>query len=224
MDSSITLKVICGLVILLLIIRLLGKKELSQFTPFDFVYLLVIGGFLEESVYDKKVSVWEVLYTIILWAILIFIIEMIVRKFDKLKPIIKGEPSIIVNDGELNIKALRKNKLESEQLRTMLRQQGVFSIKELKYAILETNGQLSVMTNEDQSPVTAKMLNLHPSKATLSHLLIDEGKIKEKTLTSIKKDKKWLMEQLKEEGFSNCQEIYYAEWSKEHGFTIKTNP
>lgn len=223
MDTSITVKVISGLMILLLIIRLLGKKELSQFTPFDFVYLLVIGGFLEESVYDEKVSVWEVLYTIILWAILIYFIEAIVRKFDKIKPIIKGEPAIIINDGELNIKELKRNKLESEQLRTMLRQQGIFSIKELKFAILEPNGQLSIMKNEAYSPVTAEMLHLHPAKSSLSHLLIDEGRIKEKNLKFIDKDREWLISQLNKEGYRDIQEIFYAEWSEESGFTIKTN-
>ncbi|MBP1915016.1 DUF421 domain-containing protein [Lederbergia galactosidilytica] len=223
MDTSITVKVISGLIILLLIIRLLGKKELSQFTPFDFVYLLVIGGFLEESVYDEKVSVWEVLYTIILWAILIYFIETIVRKFDKMKPIIKGEPAIIVNDGELDIKELKRNKLESEQLRTMLRQQGIFSIKELKFAILEPNGHLSVLKNENYSPVTAEMLHLHPNKSSLSHLLVDEGKIKEKTLKLIGKNKEWLMNQLNNEGYENIKEIFYAEWSEVNGFTIKAN-
>ncbi|AXI08023.1 hypothetical protein CUC15_03075 [Oceanobacillus zhaokaii] len=219
METTITLKIIVGLIALLLVIRLLGKKELSQITPFDFVYLLVLGGLLEESVYDDLVSVWDVLYAIALWAILIFIIEMIVRKFEKIRPVLKGEPSIIVTDGELDVKELKKNKLESEQLRTMLRQQGIFSLKEVKYAILEPSGQLSIMKSE--SPVTAEMLSIETKDTSLSYLLIDEGKIERKTLESIGKDEEWLRAQLYEEGYKDLSKIYYAEWSNMYGFVVR---
>src|SRR5690606_27455585 len=105
METSITVKIICGLLALLAIIRLLGKKELSQITPFDFVYLLILGGLVEESVYDDKVTVWQVLYSVTLWAVLIYSIEKIVQRFDKTRPVIKGEPTIIINEGELDIDA-----------------------------------------------------------------------------------------------------------------------
>ncbi|WP_087974635.1 DUF421 domain-containing protein [Oceanobacillus rekensis] len=223
MDTSITIKVVIGLLGLLVVIRLLGKKELSQLTPFDFVYMLVLGGLVEDTIYDDLVTVWEMLYAVALWAVLIFIIELIVRKFDKLRPIIKGEPSIIINDGVLDVKQLKKNKLESEQLRTMLRQQGIFSIKDVKFAILEPSGQLSIMEADSSTPVTAEMLNIDPGESTLSHLLVDEGRIEKKVLQSIGKDEKWLIDRLNKEGYSNVRQIYYAEWSKENGFVVKIN-
>ena len=221
LDTSITLKVVIGLLGLLVVIRLLGKKELSQLTPFDFVYMLVLGGLVEETVYDDLVTVWEMLYAVALWSVLIFIIELIVRKFDKLRPIIKGEPSIIINDGVLDLKQLKKNKLESEQLRTMLRQQGIFSLKQVKFAILEPSGQLSVMETDASSTVTAGMLNIDPGESTLSHLLVDEGRIEKKELQLIGKDENWLIEQLKKEGYSDIRQIYYAEWSKVNGFVVR---
>lgn len=221
MDTSITLKVVIGLLGLLVVIRLLGKKELSQLTPFDFVYMLVLGGLVEETVYDDLVTVWEMLYAVALWSVLIFLIELIVRKFEKLRPIIKGEPSIIINDGVLDLKQLKKNKLESEQLRTMLRQQGIFSLKQVKFAILEPSGQLSVMETDASATVTAGMLNIDPGESTLSYLLVDEGKIEKKELQLIGKDENWLIEQLKKEGYSDIRKIYYAEWSKENGFVVR---
>lgn len=221
MATSITVKIVVGLLALLIVVRLLGKKELSQITPFDFVYLLVLGGLLEESVYDDLVSIWEVLYTIALWGILIYLIEQIVRKFDKTRTLIKGEPSVIINDGELDIKMLKKNKLESEQLRTMLRQQGIFSINEVKYAILEPSGQLSVLKNEQESTVTPEMLSIRAKKASLHHLLVDEGKIEKKALKYIGKNEDWLRAKLSEKGYNDLSKIYYAEWSKVDGFTVK---
>ncbi|MEK3905833.1 DUF421 domain-containing protein [Oceanobacillus sp. FSL K6-0127] len=215
------MKVICGLLALLLVVRLLGKKELSQITPFDLVYLLVLGGLLEESIYDDLVTVWQVLYAIGLWAALIYIIELIVRRFDRMRTVIKGEPSIIIKDGELDVKTLKKNKLESEQLRTMLRQQGIFSLQEVKYAVLEPSGQLSVLKNELSSPVTAEMLSIKPKKATLTHLLVDEGRIEKKALKNIQKDERWLRAQLAEKGYKDLSKIYYAEWSSVNGIVVR---
>ncbi|MBR3119884.1 MAG: DUF421 domain-containing protein [Oceanobacillus sp.] len=221
METSISIKVICGLLALLLVVRLLGKKELSQITPFDLVYLLVLGGLLEESIYDDLVTVWQVLYAIGLWAVLIYIIELIVRRFDRMRTVIKGEPSIIIKDGELDVKTLKKNKLESEQLRTMLRQQGIFSLQEVKYAVLEPSGQLSVLKNELSSPVTAEMLSIKPKKATLTHLLVDEGRIEKKALKNIQKDERWLRAQLAEKGYKDLSKIYYAEWSSVNGIVVR---
>lgn len=221
MTTSMTFKLIAGLLALLVVIRLLGKKELSQITPLDFVYILVLGGLLEESVYDDQVAVWQVLYAIVLWTVLIYSIEKVVQRFDKMRPVIKGEPTVIIHDGELDIKALKKNDLESEQLRTMLRQKDIFSINEVKYAILEPSGQLSVLTQEKTSPVTAEMLSIQPKETDLSHLVIDEGKVEYKTLKYINKSGEWLRKELAKLGYEDANNIYYAEWSRTDGLTIR---
>lgn len=221
MATSITVKIIIGLLALLFVVRLLGKKELAQITPLDFVYLLILGGLLEDAVYDDMVSIWQVLYTIGLWAILIYIVELIVRRFDKTRTLIKGKPSVIINDGELDTKVLKENKLESEQLRTMLRQQGIFSIKEVKYGILESSGQLSVMRNEQTSAVTAEMLSITPHEEALSHLLVDEGRIQKQALKFINKDEQWLLSLLAEKGYQDINKIYYAEWSEADGLILR---
>jgi len=219
--TSITLKVIVGLIALLVVIRLLGKKELSQLTPFDFVYILVLGGLVEETIYDDLVTVWDLLYAVFLWAILIYLIELIVRKFDWVRPIIKGKPAIIINDGKIDQKQLKKNKLEFEQIRTMLRQQGFFSIKEVKYAILEPSGQLSVMESDLSAPVTADMLNIDTGDSEFSYLVIDEGRIEKRILQSIGKDEDWLLEQLKEQGYDEVSDILYGEWSEAFGLVVR---
>ncbi|WP_058306217.1 DUF421 domain-containing protein [Gracilibacillus massiliensis] len=220
MDTTITIKIIAGFIALLIVLRIMGKKELSQITPVDFVYLLVLGGLMENAVYDKSVSIWQVLYSLGLWSVLIFILELLVRNFEWLRPIIKGSPSIIVNDGVLNIKNLKKNKLESEQLRSMLRLQGIFSIKEVKYAILEPNGDLSVMEYEKEQPVTADMLHIEPKEASLTHLVVDEGEIQNNVLTEINKSEEWLKEMLEEYGHHSIKDIYYAEWSESEGLIV----
>lgn len=208
MITAITIKIIAGFIALMVVIRFIGKKELTEVTPFDFVFIVILGGTLEEGVYDEKVKIWDVLYTIGLWTALYLLTDFLVRKFEKLRPIIKGEPSFLVNNGRLNIEELEKNKMESEQLRSLLRMQGVFSVNEVKYALLEPGGQISILKKD--------------TGGVLTHLLIDEGSIEERVLEQIGKDKQWIIHQLKEEGYEDIKQIYYAEWSEENGFYVQT--
>ncbi|MGN8648027.1 DUF421 domain-containing protein [Gracilibacillus sp. HCP3S3_G5_1] len=222
MDATITTKILIGFLVLMIVLRVMGKKELTQITPVDFVYLLVLGGLMENAVYDDTISIWEVIYAVALWSLLIYIFELLVRNFEWLRPIVKGQATIIIENGVLNIQNLRKNKLESEQLRSMLRLQGIFSIKDVKYAILEPSGDLSVMEKEQESVVTPKMLKIKPEEQTLSYLVIDEGEIEQSTLDSLKKDEKWLRDLLKKSGYETISNIYYAEWSESDGLTVNS--
>lgn len=213
MITAITIKIIAGFIALMVVIRFIGKKELAEVTPFDFVFIVILGGTLEEGVYDEKVRVWDVLYTIGLWTALYLLTDFLVRNFERLRPIIKGEPSFLVNNGLLDINELKKNKIESEQLRSLLRMQGVFSISEVKYVLLEPGGQISILK---------KNLSDEDTGGVLTHLLIDEGQIEERILAQIGKDKQWIIHQLKEEGYEDINKIYYAEWSEENGLYVQT--
>ncbi|MBT2688890.1 DUF421 domain-containing protein [Bacillus sp. ISL-47] len=222
MYLSITIKMVVGLVSLLTVTRLLGKKELSQVTPFDFVYAVVLGGIIEETIYDDKVTPLEVAYSALLWGGLIYIIEILAKKKNFFRSILKGSESIIVKNGKLNVKEMQKNHLEMEQLRTMLRQKGIFSMNEVKYAYLETNGGLSVMRYRKEDPVTPGMMEMEVEDKEPSILLIDEGEVVESGLKMVGKDGGWLKESIRKEGFNVIKEIFCAEWSEEEGFYIVT--
>ncbi|MER2173716.1 MAG: YetF domain-containing protein [Carnobacterium sp.] len=209
MFLQIASKLIVGLIGLLLVARLLGKKTLSEITPFDLIYTLVLGGILEESIYDDKVNALHFLFAVALWGIMIYFLESVVQKKDKLNTFIKGTPSVLIYEGELNLLEIKNNHIEMEQLRSMLRSQNCFSLRTVKYAVLEIGGSISVMNKSEEDE-------------EFSYLLVDESVIEIKTLQSIGKDKKWLIENLKEEGYQNLEEIVYAEWSPKQGLYVKT--
>src|SRR5690625_1144148 len=131
MYLMIALKLMIGLITLMVIIRVLGKKEMAKITPLDFVYLLILGGILEESIYDEQVTFAHLMFALTIWAVAIYLFEKIMQKFDTIRVVVMGNPSIIIQDGKLDIKALKKSKLDIEQLRTLLRQEGIFSFKEV---------------------------------------------------------------------------------------------
>ncbi|SIB78775.1 Protein of uncharacterised function (DUF421) [Mycobacteroides abscessus subsp. abscessus] len=111
--------------------------------------------------------------------------------------------------------------MELEQLLSMLRGKGVFSLRDVKYAILETGGTLSVMKNADAEPPTAKMMDIKPPSKEISILLIDEGAIEKENLNFAGKTTDWLLSEIEKLGYERAEDIYYAEWNKEDGFYIK---
>ncbi|MDN5371986.1 MAG: hypothetical protein PWR19_1032 [Carnobacterium sp.] len=209
MFLQIASKLVIGLIGLLLVTRLLGKKTLSEITPFDLIYTLVLGGILEESLYDDKINALHFLFAVALWGIMIYFLESVVQKKDKINTFIKGTPSVLIYDGELNLLEIKNNHIEMEQLRSMLRSQNCFSLRTVKYAVLEIGGSISVMNKSEEDE-------------EFSYLLVDEKVIEMNTLQSIGKDKKWLIESLKEKGYPNLEEIVYAEWSSKQGLYVKT--
>lgn len=140
----ISFKLIMGFTILLIVSRLLGKKELHQYTPMDFIFVILLSGLLEETVYHHDTPWYEFILAIVVWCLLTVIVEKTVQRFEGLRPVVKGQPIFLIKKGVIDDDALRKANLEYEQLRHALRSKGVFSLFEVDYAVLETNGEINV--------------------------------------------------------------------------------
>jgi uncharacterized membrane protein YcaP (DUF421 family) len=153
MYFMIAVKLVIGLAALIIVTRLLGKKEMSQVTPFDFVYAVVLGGLVEENLFKKSFStIWEMLFGIGVWGLLIFVVEKTTQKSDNLRPILKGQAEPLVKNGEIQIENLNNAELEMEQLKSLLRLKGVFSMNDVKDVILETSGNISVLLKPQAQP------------------------------------------------------------------------
>jgi uncharacterized membrane protein YcaP (DUF421 family) len=220
----LALKLVIGLAALIIVTRLLGKKEMSQVTPFDFVYAVVLGGLVEENLFKKSPSsIWEMLFGIAVWGLLIFIVEKSTQKSDKLRPILKGQANPLVKNGEIQIDNLRKAELEMEQLKSLLRLKGVFSMNDVKDVLLETSGSISVLLKPEAQTATYAGLDVKAPRSDMAEIVMDEGKPVKLGLERIGKDEEWLYQKLKEEGIHKAEDIYFAEWSESDGFYIQQN-
>ncbi|GKV57450.1 DUF421 domain-containing protein [Sporosarcina sp. NCCP-2222] len=215
------LKLVTGLIAFMIVIRALGKKHLAEMTPYDMIYLLMFGGILEETLYNPKISIWQFLFSLGVWVAAIYVIEKLVTKSNKVRALLKGEPDHLIVDGEINLHLMNKNQLEMEQLRTMLRQQGIFSLREVKDLFLEPGGDISINQYAKYKPVTCGDLDINKREDSPSVLLIDEGQIQQEVLHAIGKTELWLRQELTREGFSDPHDVIYCEWSKSDGFFIK---
>lgn len=217
------MKLTLGLIGVMIVLKLIGKKELAQVTPLDFVYALILGGIIEESLYDATVPVYEMLFSIFFWALLIFILEKFALKSRRFKSISQGDPQLLINEGQLNRKMMDENNMDVDEVRMLLRMKDVFSLSQVKYGILEESGELSVMQYAREEAPTRVEIMKEYSENVLPELLIDGGKVEHQRLKNINRDESWLRENIKKETGADLEDVFFAEWDEENGFFIQKN-
>jgi uncharacterized membrane protein YcaP (DUF421 family) len=129
----LTIKVVVGFGTLFFIIIITGRTSIYQLTPFHLVFVLVLGDFLGNTIYEDKVRTFHFLYAIGLWTLLMLGIEFITLKNKSTRSLLLGNPNIIIRDAVMDRKLLKKNKLGVNQVLSLLRQNNVFSVHEVKY-------------------------------------------------------------------------------------------
>lgn len=194
-------KLIIGLISLLFVVRVIGRKALADVTPFDLVYTLVLGGILEESIYDDQVYPWHLLIALALWATMVYAVERITQRHEKINRVVKGEPIVLMINGKLHLKNIKNSKLEMEQLRSMARKNGSFCLKNVSHIVLESAGQFNIMRKSDESD-------------SLSLLLIDEGRLNTRVLKRNNISPDWVKEEVHKQGYGDVEEVVYAEWAE----------
>ncbi|HER2169450.1 DUF421 domain-containing protein [Peribacillus phoenicis] len=216
----LTIKVVVGFGTLFFIIIITGRTSIYQLTPFHLVFVLVLGDFLGNTIYEDKVRTFHFLYAIGLWTLLMLGIEFITLKNKSTRSLLLGNPNIIIRDGGMDRKLLKKNKLDVNQVLSLLRQNNVFSVREVKYGILEANGQISILLKSKYQKPDKQDLNLSESPVDLPTSLIIDGEISWDNLHELGFDQQWLDNQLTANGYDNEKRILYADWLESEGIHI----
>lgn len=211
-----------GFVGLFILTKALGKTQIRQLTAFDFISALILGELVGNALYDDKVGLVGIGFAILVWGVLLYVTEIATQKFKKSRSLLEGRPSIVIHDGKLNREVMVKSKLDMNQLLHLLRSKDAFSIREVQYAILETDGTVSVLKKTYAQQATRLDLNLPAEKVTLSRMLINDGEIIEDNLKEIKKNKEWLKEELKKQEVLSYKDVFYAEYTKGENLLIQT--
>lgn len=208
----LSIELIAGFFALLLVTKLLGKTQITQLTPFDFVSGLVMGELLGNAIYNKDISVHYVLYAIALWGTLIYILEATTQKIKKTRSILEGNPAIVIRNGKLDRVQLKKNKLDLNQLQHLLRDKDVFSIREVEYAVLEQNGTVNVLRKSEYEKPMNSDLNVPLKQVHLSTALIIDGEVLWDNLKEAGFDEEWLLRELNSQGIVKPDQVFFAEW------------
>jgi uncharacterized membrane protein YcaP (DUF421 family) len=209
---EIATELIVGFVALLILTKVLGKTQISQITPFDFISAIILGELVGNSLYDNKGGVMEILFAITIWGGMIYFTEKLTQRSRRLRHLFENTPSIIIRKGEIQFQQLKKNHLDLNQLQQLLRTKDVFSLRECEYAILETDGSLSVIKKSIYASVQKKDLNIAPSSIPIPISVILDGEIIYDNLKMIHADEQWLINEIQKKGFSSAKDVLFGEW------------
>lgn len=215
---ELVLRLAIAFITLLALTRLMGRKEISQMTFFNFVSAISIGHLGALLAIDSSISITNGLIALIAWSAFTIFTNFLDLKVPKFRNAIEGQPIILIKKGKIMDEALRKVRLDLDALNTLLRKKNVFAVSDVDYTIFETDGTLSVMKKEQKQPLTKSDMNVKQktNKAfPIPTSVISDGEIKKESLEKLNLDKQWLEQQLKLSGIDSISDVFYAEVQKD---------
>lgn len=207
----ILIRSILSFVVLLALTRIMGKKQLSQLTFFDYVVGITIGSIAATMSVDKNVQISNGVVSLIIWGLFPILLGYFGLKSRKLIRLTDGRPSIVIKNGEVLEESMKKNQLAIDEIMMLLREKGVFKVDDVEIAILETNGELSIMKKSDLDPLTPRLLGMKVELEHAPSLLIVDGQILNKNLSTLGYSKQWLMKELEKQGIFSIGEVFLAQ-------------
>lgn len=192
--------------IIILAYRIMGKKEVGELSIIDLIVSLLIAELAAISIEDIDVSVFRSIVPIAVLVLIQVILSYISLKNTSFRKTVEGNPTVIIKEGKIKFNEMSKLRYSLEDLITQLREQGIKSIEEVSYAVLENDGKLSVFQNTNDYPMP----------------IIMDGVINKEVLRDMRKSPEWVMKILKNKKL-NLEDVFYAFHTREKTFIIKKN-
>ncbi|EJR67090.1 hypothetical protein IIO_00570 [Bacillus cereus VD115] len=204
-------------IIILIIFRLMGKREIGELSVLDLVVFIMLGEMAVVAIENTDKSLWHQLVPMTFLMCIQIILSVISLKFQRFRHLIEGEPAILINAGKIDEKKMRKQRYNIDDLMMQLREQGVGDVRDVEYAILEPSGKLSVF----QKQKSKKSKNDTP---IFTLPLIIDGEIQFNHLQMIEHTDEWLIEKLKNLGYNDITQILYCSFQNGQFFVdLKEN-
>ena len=204
MYLSIIIKTILLYLFIVVVYRIMGKKEVGKLSIIDLIVSILIAELAAISIEETDRSIFMSIVPIVVLVVIQVGVSYISMKSFKLRKVIDGNPTVIIKNGKLNFKEMSKLRYTLDDLIAQLREQGIKSIEEVNYAVLENNGKLSVFDKEKEYPLP----------------IIIDGNIDYSVLKDMKKDNKWINKILKENNIT-LDNVFYAFYTNKKTYIIK---
>lgn len=195
---------------LFILSKLMGNREMSQLSIFDYINSITIGSIAAEMATCEFTDVLKPFTAMIVFAILNITLSLVTNKSLKLRRLIAGKPSILYDKEQIYYKNLSKAKMDLGEFLTQCRVNGYFDLSNIQTAILESNGKISFLPVSDMRPVTGKDLNITPTQDQLVANVIMDGNIMHKNLKYMGKNEQWLYKQLRIHDINDISEVFLA--------------
>jgi uncharacterized membrane protein YcaP (DUF421 family) len=196
--------------IVVLILRLMGKRQVGQLQPFELVIIIMISELAAIPSEELGTPLISGLVPVCVLSLLGITISLLSLKSEKARGFICGRPTILINKGHILEDELRRLRYNLSDLLEQLRSKNIASLADVEYAILETNGQLSVFPKAMKRPATPEDHNLQVPEENFAYTLIMDGRLQRKNFLDANVTEKWLLEELKKANIEDPKDVFIA--------------
>ncbi|MNB65233.1 hypothetical protein D3C81_408400 [compost metagenome] len=207
---EVIVRTLIAIVILFLLTKLLGKRQFSQLSFFEYITGITIGS-IAATISLETDRNWHLgIIALLVWCTVSFIIEFVQLKSKKARDFLDFKATVLVKDGQIQEANLKKERLTSDELLVQLRSKNVFKIADVEFAILEPNGEINVLVKRESQPLTPKSLGVKVAPEMVAQAVIMDGKLIPEGLDSIKKTPEWLMNELEKQEL-NVHDVFLGQ-------------
>ena len=194
---------------LFVITKIMGHKQVAQLDFFDYVSGITIGSIGAELATELE-KPYKPLIALAIYGFTSLILDFIVHKIPRSRKYINGSPTIVMNEGKIYRKNLKKAKLDLSEFMLLCREQGYFDLDEIQTAIFEHNGKISILPKAANRPATPDDLRISAKATHIGVEVIMDGRVMSENLSRIGRNEKWLVKQIELLGYKSAKEIFFA--------------
>ena len=209
-SGDIVLRALMSVVVLFILTKLLGAKQISQLSFFDYAIGISIGSIAAEMTINRDLPYHYAAVAMVVYTLLALLISYTTNKSIWMRRFFVGTPKLLINNGRLIEKNLKRTKLDVNELLSECRIAGYFNISDVKFAIMETNGEISFMPKDEKRGVVCEDMQIQPSPEGMVANVVIDGKVMERNLKAAGKNGDWLHKKLKEQKCDKIQDILLA--------------
>ena len=206
---GVILAALLSVVALFIITKIMGHKQVSQLDFFDYVSGITIGSIGAELATELE-EPHKPLIALVVYGLASLLLNLLAHKLPRTRKYINGTPSILLNDGKIYRKNLKKAKLDLSEFLLLCREQGYFDLAEIQTAVFEHNGRLSVLPRAANRPLTPEDLKIDAKTTHIGVEVIMDGRVNGENLSRAGKNEKWLKKRLAERGYQGAEDIFLA--------------
>lgn len=198
-----------SLIVLFLLAKLMGNKQMSELNMFDYINGITIGSIAAELATGEFTDIYDGVMAMVIYSLVAILLTVISQKSLFLRRFITGKSIIIFNNGKFYNKNLCTAKIDINEILTMCRTKGYFNFDEIQTIILESNGQLSILPKDKNRPLTPDDMKITVMQSGIEAMVVQDGKILEKNLSATGNNKEWLKKELKKQ-HTDIKDIFIA--------------
>ena len=206
--------------VLFIIAKIIGHKQVAQLEFFDYITGITIGSIAAELATTLDKPWWKPTVSMIVFGVITVILSVLTRKLPRSRKFINGTPTIVLNDGKLYRKNMKKAKLELSEFLLLCRQEGYFNLDDIQTAVYEYNGKLSILPVSTKRPLTPEDMKLSPLPEHIGTEVIMDGRIIGSNLRRRDLSVAWLQKELKSQGYQSAKQIFLGICGKNNQLTL----